>query len=329
MIHRRRLITLLGGAAAAPTLLWPLMAQGEQAATPVLGFLSSRTPEQRQYLLAAIRAGLQEVGYEEGRNVAITYRWANGQMERLPALAADLVAHRVDVVIAGGTPNIAKNHISTIPVVFTTGLDPVAYGLVSNLNRPAGNLTGVTFYSGALLGKQLELLRELRPQTRVYGLLIKPDSPSAGPQVKDAQIAARAIGADIRPLDARNEGDFERIFADLARLDRPALLVSVDPYFDSRTDQLVELAARYAVPTIYTLREFVQAGGLISYGASISDTYRMAGLYAARILKGAKPSELPVQLPTRFELVINVKTAKTLGIDVPVTLLARADEVIE
>lgn len=333
-MRRREFVTLFGGIAGLASALtsasWPYAARAEQGGKlPVIGFLSSRTPEQGQYLLAALRTGLQETGYVEGHNVVIEYRWANGQVERLAALAAELVARHVDVVVAGGTPGAARAAITAIPVVFTTGIDPVAYGLVSSINRPEGNLTGVTFYSGALIAKQFELLRAFYPRAATFGLLVKPDSPSGQPQVKDAQLAARESGIELKVVNARDESEFEPAFTALAASKNAAMLVSVDPYFDSRVARLVELAARHAIPTIYTLREFVEGGGLMNYGASITDAYRQAGAYAGRILKGAKPGDLPVLLPTKFELVINLKTAKVLGITVPQSLLVTADAVIE
>jgi putative ABC transport system substrate-binding protein len=306
----------------------PKHARGEDK-RPVIGFLSSRTPEQAKYLVAAVWEGLSEVGFIEGRNVSIEYRWAEGRMERVPALAADLVARNVAVIIAGGTAPFAKAATSSIPVVFTTSLEPVAYGLVPRLNQPGGNVTGATFYSGTLAGKQIELLREMVPKASYFGLLVKPDSPSAEPQVRTAQQVTHGSGSVVEILQASEEKDFEPAFVALARRPNPALIVSVDPYFDSRADQLVALAQRYSLPAMYYLRGFVESGGLMSYGASITETYRQAGFYAARILKGEKPGDLPVVQPTKFELVINLKTANALGLTIPPTLLARADEVIE
>jgi putative ABC transport system substrate-binding protein len=323
-MKRRAFVGLLGGAAA-----WPLAARAQQPALPVIGFLSSRTPKQAEYIVAAFREGLKEGGYIEGQNVAIEYRYAESQYERLPALAQSLVGRPVAVIVAGGTSGPALAAAKTIPIVFTTGLDPVAYGLVNSLNRPDGNVTGATFFSGALGAKQMELLRELAPKTTTFGLLVNPNGASAAPQVRDAQAAARSIGLELNVQYTGTERDIDAAVAALAGIANSALLVGVDPFFDSRPDQLIQLAARHALPTAYYLREFAQAGGLMSYGASITDTYRQAGVYAGRILKGAKPSELPIQLPTRFELVINLKTAKALGLTVSQALQVSADEVIE
>jgi putative ABC transport system substrate-binding protein len=323
-VKRREFLGVIGGAAC-----WPLTAHAQQLPIPVIGFLSSRTSKQAEYVVAALRDGLKETGYIEGQNVTIEYRYADSQYDRLPALAQSLVDRQVAVIVSGGTSGPALAATKTIPIVFTTGLDPVPYGLVSSLNRPDGNVTGATFYSGALGAKQMELLRELVPKTGTFGLLVNPNSASAAPQTRDAQIAARSIGRELNVFNAGTERDIDLAFAALAKLPNPALIVGVDPFFDSRPNQLIELAAKHALPTAYYLREFVQAGGLMSYGASIIDTYRQAGIYTGRILKGAKPSELPVQLPTRFELVINLKTAKALGLTVPQSIQVSADEVIE
>jgi ABC-type uncharacterized transport system substrate-binding protein len=324
-MRRREFITLFGGAAAA----WPLATHAQQIKLPTVGFLTSRTPKQAEYLIAALRDGLRQSGYIEGQNLAIEYRYAESQYDRLPALAAELVDRQVAVIIAGGTSGPAIAATKTIPIVFTTGFDPVSTGLVSSLNRPGGNVTGATFYSGALGAKQIEILIELAPKTATFGLLVYSNSASAASQIRDTQTAARTIGQELRVLNVGSEREIDAAFAALAKLSDPALLVSVDPFFDSRPTQLIQIAARYTLPTAYYLRDFVQAGGLMSYGASITDAYRQAGNYAGRILKGEKPADLPVQLPTKFELVINLKTAKALGLSVPQTLLATADEVIE
>lgn len=324
-MKRRDFITLLSSAA----LVSPLTARAQQPAMPVIGFLNSASADGYAVMAAAFRQGLKEVGYVEGVNVAIEYRWADNIYERLPALAADLVRLRVAVILAGGTTDPVKQATTTIPVVFTSGIDPLAAGYVSSVNRPEGNITGVTFYSGALAAKQLDLLREIAPKTVEIGFLVNPSGVSGKVQTDDALKAASASNVKLHVLNASAESDFEPGFAALAALPDTAMVVSVDPFFDSRPDQLAALAARYRIPSIYNLRGFTEAGGLMSYGASITDSYRQAGIYAGRILKGDKVSELPVQFPTRFELVINLKAAKALGITAPPTLLATADEVIE
>jgi putative ABC transport system substrate-binding protein len=324
-MKRREFIAVLGGMAAT----WPFMARAQQPALPVIGFLSSRTAKQAEYLVTAIQEGLKDEGYIEGQNVAIEYRYAESHYDRLPILAADLVTRQVAVIIAGGTPGPAIAATKTIPVVFTTGLDPVLYGLVNSLSRPNGNVTGATFYSGALGGKQMEILSQLAPKTDTFGLLVNGNVASAASQIQNAQLAARAVRRELQVLSAGTERDIDLAFVTLAKRPNAALIVGVDPLFDSRPNQLVDLAARHSLPTAYYLREFVQAGGLLSYGARITDTYRQVGSYAGKILKGAKPSDLPVQLPTRLELVINLKTAKALGLTVPPPLLVGADGVIE
>jgi putative ABC transport system substrate-binding protein len=324
-MKRREFILALGGAAAS----LPFAARAQQKAMPVIGFLSGRSPGEAGYIVGSFRQGLKEAGYVEGQNVRIEFRYAEGEYERLPALAAELVRLQVAVIIAGGTAGPAKLATAAIPIVFTSAVDPVAAGLVSSINRPDGNMTGVTFYSGALASKQLELLREIAPRSAEIGFLANPKGSSAAVQTKDALAAAAAVNLKLRVLNASTEADFETSFSALAGLPNAAMVVGVDPFFDSRSEQLAALAARYRLPTVYNLKEFVKAGGLISYGASITDSYRQAGMYAGRILKGDKISELPVQFPTKFELVINLKTAKALGLDVPPTLLATADEVIE
>ena len=327
-MKRRQFITLLGTLLGG-TIASPLVARAQQSAMPLIGFLSSRTPAQAEYVIAAFRKGLENAGYVEGRNVGIEFRFAEGQNDRLPELAADLVRRQVAVIVAGGTSGPAKQATTTIPIVFTTGSDPLVVGLVTSISRPNGNLTGATFYSAALIGKQLELLREIAPQSAEIGLLVNPKAPSAESQENDALAATRAVGLQLHVLRASTEPELESAFANLGRFSNAGLLVGVDPYFDSRPHQLVALAGKYKVPTIYSLREFVVAGGLISYGASITDAYRQAGLYAGRIVKGERPGDLPVQFPTKFDLVINLKTAKALGLDIAPTLLTRADEVIE
>ena len=323
-MRRREFILLLGGAAA-----WPHRVRAQQTGVPVIGFLSSRTPKEAEYLVAAVHAGLKEVGYIEGENVAIEYRYAEGHTERLPALAADLVSRQVAVIIAGGTSGPAMAATKAVPIVFTTGYDPVSNGLVKSLNRPGGNVTGATFYSGALGAKQVELLTEIARKTATFGLLIYPNSASAESQVRDTQSAARTVGREFQVLTAGTEHDIDGAFVELAKWPNSAMLISVDPFFDSHPTQLIQAAARLALPTAYYLRDFVRAGGLISYGASITDVYRKAGSYAGRIVKGEKPGDLPIELPTKFELAINRTTAKTLGLTVPPMLLATADELIE
>jgi putative tryptophan/tyrosine transport system substrate-binding protein len=323
-MRRREFIAGLGGAAG-----WPLVARAQQPTMPVIGFLSSRSPREAAYVVGPFKHGLKEAGYMEGQNVAIEYRWAEDQNERLPALADDLVRRQVAVIVAGGTSQQARAATTTIPVVFTTSLDPVRYGLVASLNRPGGNVTGVTFYSGALVAKQLELLHDVVPKATAIGLLVNPSSPAAAPQLTAAQDAASTLGQRVHALNISSEGDFDKAFANLVEMRAGALLVSVDPFFDSHPEHLVALAARHRIPAVYNLREFVTTGGLMSYGASIADAYRQAGGYVGRILKGEKHAELPVMLPTKFELVINLKTAKALGITFPLSLLGRADEVIE
>jgi putative tryptophan/tyrosine transport system substrate-binding protein len=325
-MRRRAFITLIGGAVA-----WPLGARAQQREMPVIGFLSSGTPAGLAYLTAAFRQGLNESGYLEGRNVAIEYRWAEGQYDRLPALAADLVRRQVAAIAATTTPAAlaAKRATATIPIVFAAGADPIAIGLVDSLSRPSGNATGVNTYLSGLGAKRLELLRALLPDAAVIAVLVNPNFPDAESQSKDAMEAGRMLAQHVHVVNASSEADFDGVFARLVQLKVGALIVTVDPVFNSRRDQLVALAARHKIPAIYFGREFVVAGGLMSYAAELADGYRQAGVYVARILKGAKPGDLPVVQPTKFDLVINLKAAKALGLTIPDKVLALADEVIE
>jgi putative tryptophan/tyrosine transport system substrate-binding protein len=326
-MQRRRFITLLGGAAAT----WPLAARAQQKAMPVIGYLNTGSPDTNPPLLAALRQGLSETGYVEGQNLAIEYRWAEGHYDRLPALAADLVGRKVDLIMASSPPSAlaAKSATSTIPIVFRGGADPVGDGLVASLARPRGNLTGVGFGGADLTPKRLELLSELVPRAGVIALLVNPDVSNAERVIRDVQDAARTKGLQLHVLKAGSESEIDTAFASLVQLHAGALVVSADPFLSSRREQLVALASRHAVPAIYAWREFAASGGLISYGSSLTLAFRLIGIYAGKILKGAKPSDLPVQQPTKFELVINIKTAKSLGLTVPATLLAQADDVIE
>jgi len=330
-MRRRELISLLGGAAAA-SMLRPLAVRAQQPVMPVVGFLNAADPEGYAPMLSAVLKGLGEAGYVEGRNVAIEYRWAKGQIDRLPAMAADLVHRQVAVITATTTPAAlaAKAATTTIPVVFETAADPVALGLVASLNRPGGNVTGVTQTNVEVAPKRLELLHEALPKARVIGVLVNAADPAlADTQTKDFFSAAQTLGVDLHILNASTDGDFDAVFANLIQLRAGGLVISTDPFFTSRSEQLAALAASHAVPAVFKGRQFAAAGGLLSYGSDIADSYRLAGNYTGRILKGEKPADLPVQQANKVELIINMKTAKTLGITFPLTMLGRADEVIE
>jgi putative ABC transport system substrate-binding protein len=326
-VRRRKFITLLGGAA-----VWPIAARAQQPALPVIGFLSSRSPGESASLVAAFRRGLSETGFVEGQNLTIAFRWAKGHYDQLPGMAAELVNLRVaGLFAAGGPPSAltAKNATSTIPVVFIIGLDPVAAGLVASINRPGGNVTGFNFLSSEVVAKSAQLLQEMVPTATGIAVLVNRSNPSADIYVKEAPALARALNVRIHLLDASTEHDLDTAFASLSKLGVNGLVVPAEGFFDSQRDRIVALAGRYGMPLMSVLREYVVAGGLMSYGASLSDAYRRGGIYVGRILKGEKPADLPVMQPTKFELVINLKTAKALNLQVPDKLLALADEVIE
>jgi putative tryptophan/tyrosine transport system substrate-binding protein len=327
-MQRREFITLIGGAAVT----WPLAAGAQQPAMPVVGFLGAGSRESDAYRAAAVRKGLIETGFVEGRNVAFEYRWAEDQYERLPALAADLVRREVAVFVAiGGITSAiaAKSATATIPIVFEIGGDPIGMGLVASLNRPGGNITGVSFLTGTLVAKQFEILHETVPKTALIGFLVNPANPDADNETKSARAAAGSVGQKIAIVQARKDSELETAFATLVQQRAGALVICADPFFNNQRDKLVELAARQKMPAIHSLREYAAAGGLMSYGTSITEAHRLVGLYAGRILKGEKPADLPVQQSTKVELVINLKTAKALGLTVPPQIVARADEVIE
>jgi ABC-type uncharacterized transport system substrate-binding protein len=323
-MRRRNFIALVGSAAT-----WPLAARAQQPAIPVIGFLNGGVAGYAPYL-NGFRQGLKTAGYIEGQNVAIEYRWAEGRYARLPALAADLVDRKVSVIVAN-TPaaQAAQAATKTIPIVFATSADPVAFGFVASLNRPGGNLTGVASLVEEIGAKRLELVHELLPTASVFAVLINQTNPTAETASQDAQSAARALGQTVHILNASTEGEIDAAFARLAELRPGALLVTNDVFFNNHPDQLVALAARHAIPVIYSWSEFVVAGGLMSYGTSLSHVYRQLAIYVARILKGEKPADLPVQQSTEVELIINMRTAKQLGLTVPIQLLGRADEIIE
>ena len=327
-IERRKFLATFGGAAAA----WPLAARAQQPAMPVIGFLSSALPGPYAYVLAAFRSGLKEAGYVEGRSVAIEYRWAEGQNDRLPGLVADLVRRQVALIVATGTPEslAAKAATRKIPIVFQVGTDPADIGLVPSLNRPGGNLTGVTNLNAETGPKRLELLRELLPTAQVMALLVNPTSPNlAEADWREQQAATRTLGLQLHVLHASNERDFDTVFATLVQLRAGGLVIGTDSFFNTQKDQLAALTVRHGVPTIHQYREFAVAGGLMAYGSPTADLSRQVGVYTGRILKGEKPADLPVQQATKVELFINLKTAKALGLSMPTALLVRADEVIE
>jgi len=326
-LKRRQFIRLLGSAAGSP-----LVARAQQPAIPVIGFMSTRSPEVSSHLTEAFRRGLSEGGLIDGQNVAIEFRWADGDYGRLSAIVADLVTRKVAVIAAvGGEPTAkaAKQATSTIPIVFVIGSDPVTLGLVGSYNRPGGNVTGINILTNSMEPKRLGILHDLLPQASRIAALVNPKFPAAATQLKDMGRAAQAIGMETEIFRASTESEIDAAFQSMVRRQMPALIVAADPFFNTHRSNLIALAARYRLPAIYQLREYAVDGGLMSYGIDLPDAYRQAGVYTARILKGAKPADLPILQPTKFEFVINLKTVKALGLDVPPTLLARADEVIE
>ena len=328
-MRRREFIKLIGGSV---TTAWPLAARAQQSAMPIIGFISSRSQNESTTVVDAFRQGLRDLGYVEGQNVAVEYQWADGRLDRLPTIAADLVNRRVAVIVAAGGDRpalAAKAATSTIPIVFTGSDFPVKVGLVNSLNRPGGNVTGASLFTSEVETKKFALLRELLPKASLIALLVNPSNPSAESDVKDLQNAAGSVRQRISLLKASNEREIDAAFETVVKERADALLVAHDPIFLSRREQFVALAARHRTPAIYEFREFVLIGGLMSYGSRITENYQLGGRYAGRILKGEKPADLPVQQPTKLELAINLKTAKSLGLEIPPTLLARADEVIE
>jgi ABC-type uncharacterized transport system substrate-binding protein len=329
-MKRRDLVTLLGGAAAAPSLFWSLGARAQQPAMPVVGFLRSTAAAASAHLVAAFRKGLGEGGFFEGQNVAIEYRWADDQHDRLPGLVADLVRRQAAVIVGNvAVALVAKAATAATPIVFVGGSDPIRTGLVASLNRPGGNVTGVVFTVVDLTAKRLGLLHELVPQAALIAFLLDPNAPEAELQARDMEQAGRAVGRQILIVKAASEREFNAAFATIVQAGAGALLVGGGPLFVGQRRQLVALAGRHALPAIYVTREYPEAGGLMSYGPSQPDAYRRAGIYVGRILKGASPAELPIELASTFDLVINLATAKALGLEIPPMLLARADEVIE
>ena len=326
-MQRREFITLIGGAAVA----WPLVARAQQAAIPVVGFLHYASPDTFAHIAEAVRRGLKEAGYVEGQNVTIEYRWADGHYDRLPALAAELVHRQVTVITAGGNvaAQAAKAATAVIPIVFTSGADPVWSGLVQSLSRPGANLTGASLVAAELAVKRLEVIRELLPQARSVAMIVNPNYPGAESEMAEVEAAGRVIGLHSQKVIAGDGPALETAFTTISQMRVDAVTVGTDGFFITRREQIAALAARYAVPGIYPFPDFPAAGGLASYGASLADAYRQAGVYTGRVLKGAKPADLPITQPVKFELVLNLKTAKALGLTIPPTLLARADEVIE
>ena len=326
-MQRRDFITLLGGAAVA----WPLAARAQQAAMPMIGFLTTRSADDSTANVAAFRQGLAQTGFVEGSNVAIAYRWADGHYDRLPGLVAELVRHPVATIAVGGTPAslAAKAATTTIPIVFEVGVDPVKVSLVASLARPGGNVTGVSFFFNVLASKQVEILHELVRTATTIGFLVNPNFPTTEADTRDVQAAARALGQKLIVINASSVSDFNPAFTTMIQERIAGLLVQSEPLFNGHPEQLAALTARHALPTVYPLREFTEAGGLLSYGSSMTDAWRKVGIYTGMILKGEKPAEMPVQQAVKVEMVVNLKTAKALGITVPPTLLAQADEVIE